>query len=126
MLDSNAFPKDDDCHALVANLQFPAIRDRLIADIPGLDEPTQQILFAQTTEAPKWSRIEWAQQLLLHAYTRTCPEHAAPVLTTIGYITGGKAEAAKRTNSSNSPSIPTPSTASPASVTKWTAPGAIS
>ena len=86
MLDSTEFPSDDDCHALVANLQFPAIRDRLIADIPGMDEPMQQILFAQTDQAPKWSRIEWAQQLLLHAYTRTSPEHAAPVLTAIGYI----------------------------------------
>lgn len=86
MLGSTDFPSDDDCHALVANLQFPAIRDRLIADIPGMDEPMQHILFAQTTEAPKWSRIEWAQQLLLHAYTRTSPEHAAPVLTAIGYI----------------------------------------
>jgi len=46
----------------------------------------QQILFAQTDQAPKWSRIEWAQQLLLHAYTRTSAEHAAPLLTAIGYI----------------------------------------
>ena len=86
MLDSATFPNDDDCHALVAHLQFPSIRDRLMADIPGLDEPMQQVLFAQTEAAPKWSRIEWAQQLLLHAYTRTSPQHAAPVLTTIGYI----------------------------------------
>lgn len=86
MLDSKNFPSDEDCHALVANLQFPAIRDRLIADIPGVDEPMQHILFAQTETAPKWSRIEWAQQLLLHAYTRTSAEHAAPVLTAIGYI----------------------------------------
>jgi hypothetical protein len=86
MLDSKNFPIDDDCHALVANLQFPAIRDRLIADIPGVNEPMQHILFAQTESAPKWSRIEWAQQLLLHAYTRTSAEHAAPVLTAIGYI----------------------------------------
>ncbi|MFC9772538.1 MULTISPECIES: DUF4192 domain-containing protein [unclassified Pseudarthrobacter] len=86
MLDSKTFPIDDDCHALIANLQFPAIRDRLIADIPGVDEPLQHILFALTDTAPKWSRIEWAQQLLLHAYTRTSPQHAAPVLTTIGYI----------------------------------------
>lgn len=86
MLDSKAFPCDDDCHALVAHLQFPAVRDRLIADIPGLDEPMQQILFAQTDGPPKWSRIEWAQELLLHAYTRTSPQHQAPILTTIGYI----------------------------------------
>ncbi|GGI00031.1 DUF4192 domain-containing protein [Arthrobacter liuii] len=86
ILASTTFPSDDHCHALVANLQFPAIRDRLIADIPGMDEPMQNILFAQTTQPPAWSRIEWAQQLLLHAYTRTSPEHAAPVLTAIGYI----------------------------------------
>jgi hypothetical protein len=40
----------------------------------------------QADQALKWSRIEWAQQLLLHAYTRTNAEHAAPVLTAIGYI----------------------------------------
>ncbi len=60
MLDSTTFPSDDDCHALVANLQFPSIRDRLIADIPGVDEPIQQILFAQTEAAPRRSHIEWA------------------------------------------------------------------
>jgi len=36
--------------------------------------------------------------------------------------TGGKAEAAKHTNSSNSPSTQTPPTASPDSATKWSAP----
>jgi hypothetical protein len=44
------------------------------------------ILFSQTKVPPKWSRIEWAQQLLLHAYTLTSPERAAPVLMAIGYI----------------------------------------
>ncbi|WP_461189996.1 DUF4192 family protein [Arthrobacter sp. Z4-13] len=78
MLDADTLPSDDDCHALVANPQFPAIRDRLIANIPDVDEPMQQILFAQTHQARKWSRIVWAQQLLLHAYTRTSAEHAAP------------------------------------------------
>ncbi|MCD4852052.1 DUF4192 domain-containing protein [Arthrobacter sp. AK01] len=86
MLDSNDFPTDDDCTTLVANFQFPHIRDRLMADIPGIDESPQHILFAQTETAPKWSRLEWAQQLLLHVYTRTSPQHAAPILTTIGYI----------------------------------------
>ncbi|WP_458106620.1 DUF4192 domain-containing protein [Arthrobacter sp. R3-55] len=86
MLDSNNFPTDDDCATLIANFQFPHIRDRLLADIPGINEPPQHILFAQTDNAPQWSRVEWAQQLLLHAYTRTSPQHAAPILTTIGYI----------------------------------------
>ncbi|MGP0221440.1 DUF4192 family protein [Paenarthrobacter sp. NCHU4564] len=46
----------------------------------------EQILFAQTDSTPNWSRIEWAKDLLLHVYTRTSPEHAAPILTTISYI----------------------------------------
>ncbi|MFF2840629.1 DUF4192 domain-containing protein [Paenarthrobacter sp. NPDC057981] len=86
MLESSDFPTDEDCTTLIANFQFPHIRDRLMADIPGINEPPQHILFAQTQTAPKWSRVEWAQQLLFHAYTRTSPQHAAPILTTIGYI----------------------------------------
>ncbi|BCW40334.1 hypothetical protein StoSoilB3_18690 [Arthrobacter sp. StoSoilB3] len=41
MLDSNDFPTDEDCAALIANLQIPHIRDRLMADIPGINEPPQ-------------------------------------------------------------------------------------
>ncbi|MFJ4229196.1 hypothetical protein ACIPYV_16665 [Paenarthrobacter nicotinovorans] len=57
-----------------------------MAEIPGINEPPEHILFAQTTQAPDWSRIEWAKQLLTHTYTLTAPEHAAPILTTISYI----------------------------------------
>ena len=86
MLDNGNYPTEDATIALIANFQFPHIRDRLMADIPGIDEPPQHILFALTETPPQWSRIEWAQQLLLHAYTRTSPQHAAAILTTIGYI----------------------------------------
>ncbi|WP_258868488.1 DUF4192 family protein [Arthrobacter sp. RT-1] len=72
------------------------MRDRVIPDLLGVDEPTQHLRFAQIEHVPKWSRIELAQKLLLHAYTRTSAEHAAPVLTSFGYInwwegTGSKA-----------------------------------
>lgn len=86
MLDAKAYPSDDQTVSLIANFQFPAIRDRLMGDIPGIDEPIDQVLLAQTRAKPSWSRIEWAQQLLLHAYTQTSNHHAAPVLTAIGYI----------------------------------------
>ncbi|BCW44786.1 DUF4192 domain-containing protein [Arthrobacter sp. StoSoilB5] len=86
MLDSTDYPTDEATITLIAYFQFPHIRDQLMADIPGIDEPPQHILFAQTHTAPQWSRVEWAQQLLVHAYTRTSPPHAAPILTTIGYI----------------------------------------
>ncbi|MFE4080296.1 DUF4192 domain-containing protein [Paenarthrobacter sp. YIM B13468] len=86
MLENKDYPTDQDALKLIAYYQFPHIRDQLMADIPGLDEPPEHILFAQTTQAPNWSRIEWAKQLLTHTYTLTAPEHAAPILTTIGYI----------------------------------------
>ncbi|TAP42831.1 DUF4192 domain-containing protein [Arthrobacter sp. S39] len=86
MLETKDYPTDDSVLKLIAYYQFPHIRDRLMADIPGIDEPPEHILFAQTTTAPNWSRIEWAKQLLTHTYTLTAPQHAAPILTTIGYI----------------------------------------
>ncbi|MFJ4229186.1 DUF4192 domain-containing protein [Paenarthrobacter nicotinovorans] len=86
MLDAKDYPIDQDVLKLIAYYQFPHIRDRLMAAIPGINEPPEHILFAQTTQAPNWSRIEWAKQLLTHTYTLTAPEHAAPILTTIGYI----------------------------------------
>ena len=86
MFNSKDYPTDEDTLARIAYYQFPHIRDRLMADIPGIDEPPEHIFLAQTSTAPNWSRIEWAKQLLTHIYTLTAPEHAAPIPTTIGYI----------------------------------------
>ncbi|MFC8037972.1 DUF4192 family protein [Paenarthrobacter sp. NPDC057355] len=86
MLTTNDYPTDDEFLKLIAYFHLPQIRDQLMADIPGIDEPPEHILVAQTSAAPYWSRIEWAKDLLLHTYIRTSPEHAAPILTTIGYI----------------------------------------
>ena len=86
MLDTKNYPTDDQTVSLIANFQFAAIRDQLMAAIPGIDEPMDQILLAQTHTKPQWSRIEWAQQLLIRAYTMTSNVHAAPILTAIGYI----------------------------------------
>jgi hypothetical protein len=70
MLDAKSFPADEQITGLIVNLQFPTIRDQLMADIPGIDEPMDRVLLAQTDSKPHWSRAEWAEQLLLHAYTR--------------------------------------------------------
>ena len=45
-----------------------------------------RVLLAQTHSKPHWSRIEWAEQLLLHAYTRSTTKHSAPILTAIAFI----------------------------------------
>lgn len=86
MLQAKTYPTDKETISLIANFQFAAIRDRLMADIPGIDEPMVQVLLAQTQGKPQWSRVEWAQQLLIHAYTHSSTQHSAALLTTIGYI----------------------------------------
>ena len=65
MLDAKSFPADERIISLIANLQVPTIRDQLMADIPGIDEPMDRVLLAHTNSKPHWSRIEWAEQLLL-------------------------------------------------------------
>jgi hypothetical protein len=83
MLEAKTHPDDEQTIGLIANFQFPAIRDQLMADIPGIDEPMDRILLAQTHGKPQWSRVEWAEQLLVHAYTHS---HSAPSLTAIAFI----------------------------------------
>jgi hypothetical protein len=85
LLDAKSFPTDEQIIRLIANLQFPTIRDQLMADIPGIDEPMDRVLLAQTDSKPHWSRVEWAEQLLLHAYTRSSTRHSAPILTAIAF-----------------------------------------
>jgi hypothetical protein len=86
MLNSDNYPNDEQTIGLIANLQFPGIRDQLMADIPGIDEPMDRVLLAQTHRKPQWSRIEWAEQLLIHAYTHSATKHSAPALTAIAFI----------------------------------------
>ncbi|UZX02826.1 DUF4192 domain-containing protein [Arthrobacter sp. CDRTa11] len=86
MLQGKTYPTDEETVSLIASFQFAGIRDRLMADIPGIDEPMVEVLLAQTEAKPQWSRVEWAQQLLLHAYTHSSTQHSAALLTTVGYI----------------------------------------
>jgi hypothetical protein len=50
---------------------------RLMADIPGINEPMLQVLLAQTQGKPQWSRVESAQQLLIHAYMLSSTQPSA-------------------------------------------------
>ncbi|WP_426940145.1 DUF4192 domain-containing protein [Pseudarthrobacter sp. S6] len=83
---ASTYPDLEETIGLIANLQFPAIRDQLMADIPGIDEPMDKVLLAQTHSKPQWSRVEWAEQLLVHAYTHSATQHSAPALTAIAFI----------------------------------------
>ncbi|HET7140804.1 MAG TPA: DUF4192 domain-containing protein, partial [Arthrobacter sp.] len=59
---------------------------QLKADIPGIDEPMDKVLLAQTHDKPQWSRVEWAEQLLVHACTHSVMQHSAPALNDIAFI----------------------------------------
>jgi hypothetical protein len=50
---------------VLAHLQIPELRDRLIADMPGLDLPMEMLLFGKSDTAPDWDRIDTAERQLL-------------------------------------------------------------
>ncbi|NVN00754.1 DUF4192 family protein [Arthrobacter sp. SDTb3-6] len=79
-------PTDDDAANLIANLKFISVRDRLLADIPGLEESMRDLLLGQTKQAPHWQRVDRASDVLLQLYMRTDSADAAPVLTSLGVI----------------------------------------
>ncbi|HEV7167181.1 MAG TPA: DUF4192 family protein [Micrococcaceae bacterium] len=95
LLDAGTYPTLAQTAELLADFQFMAIRDRLIADIPGMDEPIHRILLGQTEQTPRWSRLEWAEQILLHLYTNGAPQYAAPVLLAVGYISWWQGRSSK-------------------------------
>ncbi len=55
-------PNDDDAE-LIAYLKFVSVRDHLLADIPGLDEPMSDLLRGQT-KSPRWARVDRVEQVL--------------------------------------------------------------
>jgi hypothetical protein len=57
-----------------------------MADIPGVDELMDRVLLAQTHSNRHWSRVERAEQLLLHAYTHSSTKHSSLILTAIAFI----------------------------------------
>lgn len=86
LLDGGGEPTDDEAAELIANFKFIMVRDRLLADIPGIDEATQDLLLGQTKQSPHWQRVDRASEVLFHLYMRTDGTDAAPVLTSLGII----------------------------------------
>ncbi len=79
-------PTDAQSAEMLADFKFISVRDRLLADIPGLDDNLGDLLLGQTKRPPHWQRVDRAQELLLHFYTRADGADAAPVLTSLGII----------------------------------------
>lgn len=86
LLEGNEMPTDKQSAELLADFKFISVRDRLIGDIPGLNDNLGDLLLAQTKRAPNWRRVDRATDLLFHLYSRADRADAAPVLTTLGVI----------------------------------------
>jgi hypothetical protein len=86
LLDGGEEPTAAQLAEVLAQLQLPAVRDRLIADMPSLDLPMELILFGESDTAPDWDRIDTAEELLRQLYAVAAPEHAAAPLTVLGCI----------------------------------------
>jgi hypothetical protein len=86
LLNSTDLPSEDQTAELLATFKFVLVRDRLLADIPGIDEAMRDLLLGQTKQAPRWGRVDRATDVLLHLYTRADGANAAPVLTSLGVI----------------------------------------
>ncbi len=86
MLDGGGEPTDDEAAELIANLKFITVRDRLLADIPGIDDSMRDLLLGQTKQIPHWQRVDRASEVLFQLYLRTDGRDAAPVLTSLGVI----------------------------------------
>ena len=94
-LEGPDMPSDEHCAELIAYLKFVSVRDRLLADIPGLDAPMSDLLLGQTTTPPRWSRVDRAEQVLLHLYARSDRQDVAPIITSIGIIQWWEGHASK-------------------------------
>lgn len=86
ILDGGREPTDEEAAELIANLKFTSVRDRLLADIPGIDDSMRDLLLGQTKQRPHWNRVERAAEVLFQLYMHTDGTDAAPVLTSLGVI----------------------------------------
>ncbi|ALV39749.1 hypothetical protein AU252_22860 [Pseudarthrobacter sulfonivorans] len=65
LLDDGDEPTAAQLAEVLSYLQIPELRDRLIADMPGLNLPMELLLFGESNTAPDWDRIDTAEGLLL-------------------------------------------------------------
>ncbi|MHA7299381.1 DUF4192 domain-containing protein [Pseudarthrobacter sp. MDT1-22] len=86
LIDDREEPTTAQLAELLAHLQIPELRDRLIADMPCLDLPMELLLFGESDAAPHWDRIDTAEGLLRQLYEVAAPGHAAAPLTVLGCI----------------------------------------
>ncbi|SEE79271.1 protein of unknown function [Arthrobacter alpinus] len=86
LIDHGTEPTHEQLAEVLAGLQHVGLRDQILADMPGIDEPMGATLFGATDEAPQWHRIDNSEKLLRQLVTIAAPTHAAAPLTMLGHI----------------------------------------
>lgn len=86
LIDHDGEPTHGQLAEVLAGLQHVGLRDQILADIPGINEPMATTLFGATEEAPQWDRIDNAEKLLRQLLTIAAPTYAAAPLTMLGHI----------------------------------------
>ncbi|MFQ4150344.1 DUF4192 domain-containing protein [Arthrobacter sp. LAPM80] len=86
LIDHGGEPTHDQLAEVLAGLQHVGLRDQILADMPGINEPMAATLFGATEEAPQWDRIDNSEKLLRQLLTIAAPTHAAAPLTMLGHI----------------------------------------
>ncbi|MGN5734765.1 DUF4192 domain-containing protein [Arthrobacter psychrochitiniphilus] len=86
LIDHGAEAIHEQLSEVLAGLQYVGLRDQILAEMPGINEPMAVTLFGATDEAPQWDRIDSAEKLLRQLLTIAAPGHVAAPLTMIGHI----------------------------------------
>ncbi len=86
LIDHGGEPSHEQLAEVLAGLQHVGLRDQILADMPGINEPMAATLFGATDEAPQWERIDSSEKLLRQLLTIAAPTHAAAPLTMLGHI----------------------------------------
>ena len=86
LIDHRDEPTHEQLAEVLAGLQHVGLRDQILADMPGINEPMGATLFGATEEAPQWDRIDSSEKLLRQLLTIAAPAHAAAPLTMLGHI----------------------------------------
>lgn len=86
LIDHGGEPTHEELAEVLAGLQHVGLRDQILADMPGINEPMAATLFGATDQAPQWDRIDSSEKLLRQLLTVAAPVHAAAPLTMLGHI----------------------------------------
>ncbi|AIY02984.1 hypothetical protein ART_3385 [Arthrobacter sp. PAMC 25486] len=121
LLDDGSEPTDDEAAELIANLKFISVWDRILSDIPGIDDSMRDLLLGQTKKAPAGSASSAPPKCCSSSTCAQTVPMLHPCSPASASSNGGKTAAAKLTSVFNASWKQTPSTDWPNSQTSSSA-----